>query len=554
MSSPRDGKPNSSEAGHPEDNDNDLPLSRNMSGVWVVDRDQSDSIEPLMGKLGVNWLARRMVKNVEVVSIILHTPIRLHITDKSKLGKHETECLLDNRFHLIKQGEKEVEARASHHPATGILHLEIKWPGGGRTVDMRRLQSRTSMRQTIEYFQSSKDAKPELVVTRVLYKQETQAEKLAEKESELVLRRRLAVLGVQAADWHAAGLEAELPDLPSEDDVMSISSAASSPTARLLPLSPSFSSSSSSLSSPSSPSPSASQMDLASPSSQPATSPLSSPSSSPSSSEQEPGESRVSHADSAGSGGSGGADGSEADKEGGASASANAKGETNEDEEEDGGEGEAVVGEGEGQKRPETELAKGNDSCIASESPSASASLAAPLPVLDVVSASSPSALASSSVSAPSTPSSSSSSLAMKGGDDATVVSAQVEGKRQAQSVGGGGEDGEEGRKKKDHEKEKESEPASVQPDQPANQSDNNKVEQPVDQAAAQQPSDQGGEAVRSPGKQEAAVAAEAKEEVKEDEDEKAAEDGDYGVSGVWKLDHAKSEHMDPVLEKLGEC
>lgn len=81
----------------------ELPESRaempDLSGSWVVDLEESDSLQPILVLLDRTWMERQLASNAKVVNVITQTAESVHVEIDTSFY-HETEHLvLDGKWH-----------------------------------------------------------------------------------------------------------------------------------------------------------------------------------------------------------------------------------------------------------------------------------------------------------------------------------------------------------------------------------------------------------------------------------------------------------------------
>ena len=77
-----------------------LDPANDLTGVWAVDDNASDSLEPMMKALGLPWAARKIALSLKFTVSIVHTASELHFVSKCRMFAHPTDLLLDG---LVRQ-------------------------------------------------------------------------------------------------------------------------------------------------------------------------------------------------------------------------------------------------------------------------------------------------------------------------------------------------------------------------------------------------------------------------------------------------------------------
>ena len=180
------------------------PVLRNQSGQWLVSKDESDALDEFFAKMGVGWIARKIVSNVNVQYEIRQTPTVLRQTDITSMGRHHVDYVVDGLWHDVKQvGNKLRPTKVSQDDITGALSIEVQLgQEGGTTVDTRRLLTRTRLEQRLSLYRDGVCASR---VRRVWTKVETPEQARAGVEAEARARQMLALDAVAAAGVGAFG-------------------------------------------------------------------------------------------------------------------------------------------------------------------------------------------------------------------------------------------------------------------------------------------------------------------------------------------------------------
>lgn len=114
-----------------------------LTGSWVADEARSrDSLEPMLRAMGTPWAARRMVRDVRIVSTLRHEAgISLVEIASSSLGEGKPSVFaLDGKSRPLWMGRREGSVRAVELRRTGAVRLEITLPDGkGAVLDTRRV-------------------------------------------------------------------------------------------------------------------------------------------------------------------------------------------------------------------------------------------------------------------------------------------------------------------------------------------------------------------------------------------------------------------------------
>jgi len=177
---------------------------RNQSGQWVILKDESDGLDEFFQKMGVAWVTRKIVSNINVTYEIRQTPTVLRQTDITSVGRHHVDYVVDGLWHDVKQvGNKLRPTKVSQDDITGALSIEVQLgQEGGTTVDTRRLLTRTRLEQRLSLY---RDGSCVSRVRRVWAKVETPEQARAGSEAEGRAREMLALDAVAAAGVGAFG-------------------------------------------------------------------------------------------------------------------------------------------------------------------------------------------------------------------------------------------------------------------------------------------------------------------------------------------------------------
>lgn len=122
-----------------------------FSGVWTVD-ETSESLAPILVELGINWVGRKLILSIEVVSTITMDDRHINISDMTKFGGTDTTVKLNEPgapWTVIRGEKGDVEMRGSLDD--DVLTLETRLDKGqGVTTDTRRMEGRNRMSQKLE--------------------------------------------------------------------------------------------------------------------------------------------------------------------------------------------------------------------------------------------------------------------------------------------------------------------------------------------------------------------------------------------------------------------
>jgi hypothetical protein len=180
------------------DGENDLPIIRNLSGLWTLDSSRSDSLDALFAAMGVPWLARKLVNNARITVQILQDRDTLILSETSVYGTFSTSLVLDGKARPVVQIDrvpKPMRCRWKHDEA--LLSIETVFPNGTLS-DCRNLVKRTEYRQVLT-FQG-------VTATRFFTKVETEEEKKSAELAEDAARMALAYQAATMSLLHPASL------------------------------------------------------------------------------------------------------------------------------------------------------------------------------------------------------------------------------------------------------------------------------------------------------------------------------------------------------------
>ena len=69
--------------------------AQSLTGSWVLDQRRSDSLDPFLRAMDLNWVARKLAMSISLVNTVLHTAHAVVLVDKSSLFTKRTVVWLD---------------------------------------------------------------------------------------------------------------------------------------------------------------------------------------------------------------------------------------------------------------------------------------------------------------------------------------------------------------------------------------------------------------------------------------------------------------------------
>lgn len=135
-----------------------------FSGVWTVD-EASESLAAILVELGINWVGRKLILSIEVVSTITMTDKQVTIADMTKFGGTDTRVSLnrpEGEFDTIKGEKGDIQMRGSLEGGTLVLTTVLDG-NQGTTTDTRTMDGPDRIAQVLRL---SKDGVVKATVKR----------------------------------------------------------------------------------------------------------------------------------------------------------------------------------------------------------------------------------------------------------------------------------------------------------------------------------------------------------------------------------------------------
>lgn len=124
-----------------------------FSGRWELDREASDSLDPVLAAYGVSALERSLICNAPVTQVITQTDTMLEVRVISGWFQHTEQMPTTGQpYQALAMTGKAVES-VTHWNAAGDTLLTEAWPGGNaKKVTITRTLEADSMRVETRYY------------------------------------------------------------------------------------------------------------------------------------------------------------------------------------------------------------------------------------------------------------------------------------------------------------------------------------------------------------------------------------------------------------------